>query len=120
MPTVTVRLPNPAHEMAQEEILKQVAHLSKRISGARFEEGGEALLFEAEAAEADQQAARVEALARKVQRALRSLERKLVYRTAAADHPTFRGDGMAPGIAMLGNGQVALEGLPLRLFRYLD
>ena len=32
----TVRLASPAHEMAREEILKQVAYLSREISSPRF------------------------------------------------------------------------------------
>src|SRR5436305_1863908 len=42
--TVTIRLAAPAHEMAQEEIGKQVAHLSRSIGNVRFLEGGAALI----------------------------------------------------------------------------
>jgi seryl-tRNA synthetase len=118
--TITVQLPSAAHEMAQEEILKQVAHLSKTIYNPRFAADGKELLFDAPQAEADEHAQRVQSLAVKVQRSLRSLQRKIVFRSSAADNPQFRGDGMAEGIHMLGNGQVALEGLPLALFRYFD
>jgi seryl-tRNA synthetase len=59
-------------------------------------------------------------LAKKVQRGLRSLLRKIVYRTSNADSPQFLGDGTHPDILMVGDGQAILSGLPERLFRYFD
>ena len=118
--TVRVELATPAHEMAQEEIGKQVAHLAKTIRNVRFQEEGKALLFDAPAPETGTLRPQVEALAKKVQRSLRSLQRKIVYRAPAMDAPKFLGDGTDPGIHQLGNGQVALSGLPLALFRYFN
>ena len=118
--TFTVKLRTPAHEMAQEEIQKQVAYLSKDLAGARFVEDGAALEFEAPTDIGEGLAARVEELATRVQRSLRSLTRKVLHRTPAADRPTFRGDGESAEVHQLGRGQVALEGQPLRLFRYFD
>jgi seryl-tRNA synthetase len=117
---VRIRLAAPAHEMAQEEIGKQVAYLSKGIANVRFGDGGAALEFDAPAAEADRLAGQAQALAAKVQRSLRSLQRKVAYRSTAMDRPTFRRGEAHPGIHFLGTGQAALEGVPLRLFRYFD
>lgn len=118
--TVMIPLPTAAHEMAQEEIGKKVTHLSKEIANVRFAEGGAALLFDAPAESAIALTGQVESLARGVQRSLRSLQRKVVYRSSALESPAFRGTGMTAGIHQAGNGQVILEGLPLRLFRYFD
>ena len=91
--TWSVRLDTPAHEMAQEEILKQVAFLSRDLGRQRFSEGGRLLEFDAP--ESDGAALTVSAteLAKKIQRGLRSLKRKIVYRSKAMDSPVFRGDG---------------------------
>ncbi|MBI3949928.1 MAG: hypothetical protein HY314_05685 [Acidobacteria bacterium] len=117
---ITVHLPSPAHEMAQEEILKKIAHVSKHITNVRFLNQGTDLQFETPADSASDHAAHVEALVRTVQRSLRGLQRQIRFRSRAAERPVFRGTGLAPGIHLLGNGQVALQGLPLRLFRYFD
>jgi seryl-tRNA synthetase len=118
--TVQVALATPAHEMAQEEIGKQVAHLAKTIRNVRFTDDGAVLSFDAPASEIAVLRPQVEALAKKVQRSLRSLQRKIVYRSPAMDAPRFLGDGTDPGIHPLGNGQVALSGMALGLFRYFD
>jgi hypothetical protein len=118
--THEIRLKSPAHEMAQEEILKQVAYLSRTISNPRFSLDAVTLAFDAPEDEAGTLARQVEELAVRVQRGLRSLQRKLVYRSPAADRPSFRGGGRWDGVHQLGTGQVALEGLPLRLYRYFD
>ncbi len=117
---VTITLASPAHEMAQEEIGKKVAHLSRDLRNVRFSEDGARLEFDVPAGTADRFAPRVEQLARTVQRSLRSLQRKIVFRSPAMDAPVMRGDGTAPGIHMLGTGQAALSGVPLALFRYFD
>jgi seryl-tRNA synthetase len=117
---LAVRLDAPAHEMAQEEIHKQVAYLARGITGVRFAEGGLHLELEAPEDAPPDLGDRVLALARHVQRSLRSLRRKVVYRSPALDRPGFRGSGAPAGVHVLANGQVALEGLPLRLFRYFD
>ncbi|WP_165066867.1 class-II aminoacyl-tRNA synthetase family protein [Paludisphaera rhizosphaerae] len=115
-----IRLATPAHEMAQEEILKQVAYLSKEIADPCFDPGGTMLEFDAPTDSADALGRGVEELARRVQRGLRGLQRRVAYRSSAAERPTFLGDGEVPGLHRLGPGQVALEGLTLQLFRYFD
>lgn len=120
MPTFTIELPTPAQEMAQEEIPKKIAHLSKDIANVRFAEDGRCLLFDAPQHLAGELTPRVEDLARSIQKSLRSLQRKRVYTSTRVDSPIFRGDGVHSGIHQLGNGQVALEGIPLALFRYFD
>jgi len=115
-----VRLSAPAQEMAQEEIGKQIAFLARGIENIRFGEDGATLEFEAPAEAPDELADQARDLAQTVQRGLRSLERKVVYRSPTADRPRFCGGGVAAGVVALGPGQVALEGMPLRLFRYFD
>ncbi len=117
---IEVRLKTPAHEMAQEEILKQVEFLSRSLTNPRFTEGGAVLGFDAPEGEADDLAGRAGELAARVQKGLRSLKRKVAYRSPAADRPTFRGVGSGAGVHPLGRGQVALDGLPLKLYRYFD
>lgn len=117
---VTVKLAKKAHEMAQEEIGKQVAFLSKNIGNVRFLEDGAVLCFDAPAAEAAALEGKAAELCQRVQRGLRSLERKILFQTERAAAPVFRGTGMTAGIHLLGPGQVALSGVPLRLFRYFD
>jgi hypothetical protein len=118
--TFRVDFASPPHEMAQEEILKQVAYLSQRIARPRFVDAGKALEFDAPDESGADLARDVQHLAARVQRSLRSLQRKVVYRSPAADRPTFREAGDLAGVHQMGPGQVALEGLPARLFRYFD
>ena len=47
MTTFTVQLNSPAHEMAREEIRKQVAFLSKDLQNVRFSEQGDRIDFDA-------------------------------------------------------------------------
>jgi seryl-tRNA synthetase len=118
--TVTVDLKAPASEMAQEEIVKQVAFLARGVANARFA-GPTSLQFDAPAADAESLRAAAGELAAKVQRGLRSLQRKVRHRTPQMDSPAFAGAGRAAdGVHFLGVGQVALEGMPLQLFRYFD
>jgi len=118
--TTLIDLKNPASEMAQEEILKQVAFLSSGISNPRFSFGGAVLEFDAPPEQADSLVGPAGDLAARVQRGLRNLQRKVLYRSPNADRPEFRHQGEIRGVRQLGPGQVALEGLPLRLFRYFD
>jgi seryl-tRNA synthetase len=117
---VSVRLPRTAHEMAQEEIGKKIAHLSREIRNVGFSPEGDELRFDAPAALAEQLADRAGSLATSVLRSLRSLQRKVAFRSRRMEGFEFRGDGLAPGIEMVGNGQATLVGLPLRLYRYFD
>lgn len=120
LPRHVIRLQAPAHEMAQEEIRKQAVFLSPRIANVRFVEGGGAVEFEAPEELGAEVSRRLQGLCQRVQRGLRNLQRKVVFRSAASHRPTFRGPGMAAGVHILGQGQAGLEGIPLRLFRYVD
>ena len=120
MTRIEVVLDRPANDMVQEEIAKQVVHLAHGVGNATFDTTGTRLTFDAPAGAPDDLAERATAAAKKVQRSLRSLDRVVVHRTAYADAPTFRGDGHVEGIHATGPGQVALSGLPLRLFEYFD
>jgi seryl-tRNA synthetase len=119
--TVTISLREPPTEITREEILKQVAHLSNSLRSPRIPSDGSRLEFDVETAEAESIKPHAEHLCAQIQRSLRKLERKVVYRTRAMDQPVFRGvaDGEA-GIWMAGEGQAMLEGIPLRLFNYFD
>jgi seryl-tRNA synthetase len=118
--TTRVTLKTPASEMAQEEILKLVAFLGREIARPRFSADGLSLEFDVPAERSAELNRQAEELATRVQRGMRSLQRKVLYRSPRMDRPEFRGDGNLPGIHTLGTGQVALEGVPLRLFRYFD
>jgi seryl-tRNA synthetase len=117
---LSVELAGRAHEMAQEEIQKQVAYLSPEIRNVRFDALGTVLECDVPDAQAERLAQDVRVLADRMQRSLRRLERKVVFRSAAADRATCRGSGVPDGLHVLGRGQVALTGLPLALFTYFD
>jgi seryl-tRNA synthetase len=117
---LSVTLDGRAHEMAQEEIQKQVAYLSSRIANVRFTSDGQVLECDVPDSEAAQLERDVRDLAGRLQKSLRRLERKIIFRSAAADRPQFSISGTPAGIHALGTGQVALEGVPLALFRYFD
>ena len=59
-------------------------------------------------------------MAGRLQRSLRRLQRKVVFRSATLDKPVFRAVPPIEGIYALGPGKMALDGLPLALFRYSD
>ncbi len=92
--------------MAREEIQKQVIYLSREILSARFTADGTVLEFDAPSDMAGQLTAQVEALARRIQRGLRDVRRKVVFQSEAAGNPRFRGFGSDVGIHQLGTGQV--------------
>ncbi len=118
---LSVTLDGRAHEMAQEEIQKQVAYLSSRIANVRFTSDGQVLECDVPDSEAAQLERDVRDLAGRLQKSLRRLERKIIFRSAAADRSPVRPiSGKPAGIHALGTGQVALEGVPLALFRYFD
>jgi hypothetical protein len=120
MQRLAIPLAIPAHEMAQEEILKQVVFLCRDVCNTRFVNQGSVLELDAPADEADRLTDSVKTMVQRVQRSLRSLQRKVLYRTREMDQPVFLGDGKVAGVHLLGKGQAALEGLPLRLFLYFD
>lgn len=120
MTTFTVSLNAPAHEMAREEIIKQAAFLSKDIAALRFSARADCIEFDAPEDRGPALVRELQTLASGIQRSLRSLERKVMFRSSGANDPHFADDFDTSGVHFLGTGQVALEGLPLRLFRYFD
>lgn len=120
MPQYSIELPTAPHEMAREEIRKQVAFLSKNIQNVRFDGEGRRILFEGPDGQHDSVQDSVKKLATRIERALRNVERKLVFRSSAADNVRFEEHPDLTGIHFLGMGQVALSGVPLQLYRYFD
>lgn len=113
-------LAQPANDMVQEEIVKQVAHVSRDIAAIRFD-GPTTLSFEVPPSQLDEIRPRVEAIAVKVQRGLRSLQRVVAYRSSFMDSPRFADRAESgDGIVFLGRGQALLRGNALRLFSYFD
>jgi seryl-tRNA synthetase len=113
----TVELNPPAHEMAREEIDKQLAFLGKDI---RISASGDRIEFDALPEIGPALLAKVEAHARRIERVLRDVPRKVIFRSAAADHLSFAEPVDLTGVRVLGVGWVALQGIPLHLFRYFD
>lgn len=121
MTQFSVQLPAPANEMVREEITKQVAHVSRRIRDIRFHDDQRTLEFAVDGDDGEGLRGKVEEVAVRLQRSLRSLERKLLHRfEGPAVRPPFVAGTLPPGARMLGTGQVALQGLSLALFRYFD
>lgn len=116
---VTVELPAPANEMVQEEVLKQVAHVSRSISGASFATE-KTLVFDAPEGESQDLHARVSKVAERVQRGLRSLTRTMVFSSKAMATPAFAEPTAIDGVDFLGRGQAALRGKALQVFTYFD
>lgn len=107
-------------EMAREEVQKQIAFLSEKITNSRFSEDGTRLQFDAPPPLGEMLSARITELARRLDNALRHVQRKTVFRSSRCDTVTFAQDVSWEGVSMVGPGQVALSGVPLQLFRYFD
>jgi seryl-tRNA synthetase len=120
MTTYSVELPVAAHEMAREEIRKQVAFVSRAIENVRFSEDGKHVHFDAPEENEDRLRSEVKAVANRIERALRNLQRKVVFTSPSVEEVKFSKDVSYEGIHFLGTGQVAFSGVPLRLFQYLD
>lgn len=120
MQDFSVRLATPAHDMAREEILKQAAFLGNDVEGIHFSANGSEIFFRAPAEQGPGLAASLETLAKTVQRTLRSLQRKVLFRSPGMDDPHFAAQREMPDVRFLGTGQAALAGAPLALFRYFD
>ncbi|HSP69232.1 MAG TPA: aminoacyl--tRNA ligase-related protein [Bryobacteraceae bacterium] len=120
MPNHSVRLRYAASEMAKEEIRKQVAFLSRSIANVGFSEDGVSITYDAAPDQAAALGTSVQDLGNRIARALQSLERKIVFSSAAMANPKFAADASMDGVHFLGTGQVALSGIPLRLFNYFD
>lgn len=120
MTTFKVKLNNPAHEMACEEIRKQVAFVSRDVSNVRFSDDAREVLFDAPAETGEALKPEVQGVAARIERALRNLQRKVIFRSPACDTVQFATDVSTEGIDFTGTGQVALSGVPLQLFNYFD
>src|SRR5690606_8788350 len=122
MSVVTIPLAAAPNEMVQEEILKLVAHVSRDVAAPRFLENGAVLGFDYLGEEGNREAIRaeVEAVATKIQRSLRRLERKVVHRTpTGCDHRPGEVTTEGTGIWVSGQGQVQLSDGALRASRRL-
>jgi seryl-tRNA synthetase len=120
MGVYTVKLDACAGDMAQEEILKQAAFLSRDIRDIRFAEGGTRISFSAPEDQVPVLADELRSLAKRVQSSLRKLRRKVVFHSSEADLPHFAGSVELADVHYLGPGQAALEGTAEKLFRYFD
>jgi seryl-tRNA synthetase len=120
MRDLKVTLPAPAGDMAQEEIRKQVFFLSPSVRSVAFAEDGALIVCELSTEPERDLGAEILELASRVQRGLRSLQRRILYASQAVAAPAFSTGGSLPGIRYLGQGQVALYGPALGLFRYFD
>lgn len=122
MSTLSVTLSASPNEMVREEILKQVAHVSRDIASPRFTGDGSVLEFEftGEPAEAEATAREVGSVAGKLQRSLRRLERKVLHRTPTGWDRDPGSDVLAGGVWFSGPGQVQLGGPALAASRALD
>jgi hypothetical protein len=117
---VTIDLSTQITEMAQEEIVKQVAFLAAGIEEVRFRDPS-TLEFHAGANDGVESVSeQARALVQRVQKTLRGLKRKVVYRSAAMDDPHFAPARPVAGIDFEGTGLAVLQGLPLALFEYFD
>ncbi|MEO5825509.1 MAG: hypothetical protein ABIR59_06440 [Gemmatimonadales bacterium] len=118
----TIALASAPNEMVQEEILKLVAHVSRDVRTPRFSADGMELHVEfvGDPANAESVKAEVAAVATKIQRSLRRLERKVAHRTAGGwdRAPTLPAAGA--GIWFSGVGQVQLDGAGLLAMRRLE
>lgn len=117
--TITIPFREPPSEITREEILKQVTHLSASLRHPRISPDGLRLDFEVSAAEAETLRPHVTHLCQQIQRSLRRLERKVVFRSRAMADPVFRGAGCPlPGVWEAGKGQVMIEGASLAIFNF--
>ena len=88
--TMTILLQKPATDMIREEILKQVAHVSTALRNPRIPPDGSRLKFDVPAEEAESAKEHAEHLCALIQRSLRNIKRKVVYRTRARARPVVR------------------------------
>ena len=111
-----VRLATPAHEMAREEILKQAAFLSKDIANVEFSGDGQEIVFSAPPDRGAELINSVRSLANRIQRALRSLQRKVVFRSAEMDSLSFAENGHLADVHFLGTARWRWKALPWPCF----
>ncbi len=120
MRTVTIMLPAVANEMVQEEIVKQLAHVSRAISNPRFQADGQHIDLDLDDRAGEGVAAEAEAVATRIQRSLRRLDRKVRHRTPEGWDGPLHLVGEAEGVWSSGQGQVQLSGAALAAVVGLD
>lgn len=122
MSSLVITLPSAPNEMVREEILKLVAHVSRDVLSPRFEAGGLELRFEYTGLPEREAAviAEVEAVATKVQRSLRRLDRKVLHRTGTGWDRIPTPPTTDSGLWFSGPGQVHLSGAALRAARAIE
>ncbi len=120
MTELKIALRTQAGEMAQEEIRKQVPFLSPCIRSVSFLDSGSTIVCGLSTEPGRNLEAEILDLASRVQRGLRSLQRRVLYQSASIASAAFPPLGDLPGVRYLGQGQVALYGPALGLFRYFD
>ena len=111
-----VELSQPATDMVQEELRKQIAFLSPGISNIRFENDGRAVTFEVSEGNAppDDLEAQVKALAARIQRGLRQSQRKVIFVSPRMQNPTF--DPVDGSLFVTRSGARG-ENVPVSIFR---
>jgi hypothetical protein len=117
---VRVVLAAPATEMAQEEIVKQLAFLSAAVHGVVFT-APDVIELDTSVDDVDALARDAGALAARIQRTLRTLKRKVAFTSTASERPAFLGaDQVHDGIDYEAFGLTVLSGVPLQLWEYFD
>ncbi len=117
---VKVVLPAPATEMAQEEIQKQLAFLSSAVHGVVFT-APDVIEIDTSVDDVDALSQEASALAARIQRTLRTLKRKVAFRSSSSEAPVFAGAHQVhDGIDYEASGLTVLSGVPLRLWEYFD
>lgn len=112
MTELRIELAMPANDMIQEEIVKQIAHVSRAVSQIRFLDDRKTLVCNADldaGPESDALRANVESTARKIQQSLRRLDRKVLHRTPGGWETPILPVRDA-GVWTSGLGQVQLSG----------
>jgi seryl-tRNA synthetase len=121
MKTIQVSLPRSLSDMAQEEVRKQVPFISSDISGCYFEDGGATLIIESDSSDAAAVETEARAIAMRVERALRNIDRKVIYQSPRlAKSEPKASPGEIPGAHSVGPGQFSLSGVAARLYSYFD
>jgi seryl-tRNA synthetase len=106
--------------MAREEILKQVVYVSKNIRDVKFTADGTTIDFVAPEEEGAALSQAIEKIANRLASALRTIQRKVLFRSSIADRDHFFDCRELAGVHIFPPGQAVLEELPLALFRYFD
>src|SRR5947209_13217784 len=103
-----VELSQPATDMVQEELRKQIAFLAPGISNIRFDANGQDVTFDVgEGIEPPTDLeAQVKSLAARVQRGLRQLQRKVIFVSPRMQNPKFEPVDELPGLHKMGRGIV--------------